>query len=201
MLIVLKHFYWDWRDRYGRFQIISGMLSRVPGSAGMELRKRYLPRFFAACGPGIRIHEGVRIRSVHKITAGNKVTIGMDNFLQAGGGIVLGDNVILGPSVKIWSVNHRFADVDRPIGDQGYDYEEVVIGEGVWVGANAFILPGVHLPEGCVVSAGSVVGKKKYPPFSILAGYPARVVGNRRPAPAGDKKNEEGNPGREPLSE
>ena len=52
-------------------------------------------------------------------------------------------------------------------------------GRGCWLGADVFVMPGVDLPEGCVVAARSVVAKKAYPPFSILAGYPARVVGRR----------------------
>jgi acetyltransferase-like isoleucine patch superfamily enzyme len=56
----------------------------------------------------------------------------------------------------------------------------VVIGRDVWIGANAFVMPGVQLGDGCVVAAGAVVGAKKYPPYKILAGNPARVIGTRQ---------------------
>ncbi|MBK6898705.1 MAG: maltose O-acetyltransferase [bacterium] len=66
--------------------------------------------------------------------------------------------------------------------DQGAEYREIVIGGDVWIGSNAFLMPGVELGDGCIVSAGSVVGAKKYPPYSILMGNPARVIGNRKKA-------------------
>ncbi len=183
----LKLLRWDWADRYGRFNILNGIWRLTPGRLGFAWRSRYIPRYFAQAGRNIRIHEGVRFRGVHRIVCGDDVDIGVDNFLQASGGLTLGDRVMLGPGVMIWTVNHRFDDPDAPIAQQGYDYDPVVIDNDVWIGARVFIMPGVHIPEGCIVSAGSVVAKKKYPPWSILAGYPARVIGRRRnegpPAP------------------
>ncbi len=126
---------------------------------------------------------------IHNLSIGNRVNIAQDCFLQASGGLTLEDEVMLGPGVKIWTVNHKIDDVNVPILDQGHEAEEVVIGKGCWLAANVFIMPGVHLPEGCVVAANSVVAKKKYPPFSILAGFPARKIGTRlkedAPSPEG----------------
>ena len=180
MINFLKQFYRDIKDETGRFNILSSVIRNFPGQAGFLLRNSYIPQFFSEFGECVKIHEGVRFRGAHKIKVGNNVVIGVDNFIQASGGIVLGDHVILGPGVKIWTANHKFDDIDKPILQQGYDYEEVNIGNNVWLGANVFIMPGVTLPEGCVVSAGSVVGKKKYPPYSLLVGNPCRVVGSRK---------------------
>ena len=176
----LKLLRWQWRDRYGRFHILNSIWRLTPGELGFHWRARYIPRYFAAAGEDIRIHEGVRFRGVHKITCGDRVEIGVDNFLQASGGLTLGNRVMLGPGVMIWTVNHRFTDPDVPIAEQGYDYDPVVIEDDVWIGAGSFIMPGVHLPRGCIVSARSVVAKKRYTPWSILAGYPARVIGKRK---------------------
>jgi len=52
----------------------------------------------------------------------------------------------------------------------------ITIGEDVWIGANAIILKGVVLGDGCVVAAGAVVTRGHYPPGSIIAGNPAKVV-------------------------
>lgn len=181
MLRFFKRIYWDCRHPIGRFNYLSAFWRNFPGQAGQEIRDSRIPRYFASAGKNISIHEDVRFRNVHQLRVGDDCEIGVGNFLQAGGGITLGDRVMLGPGVKIWSVNHTFDDLDIPINQQGYQREEVVIGDGCWLGANVFVFPGVHLPEGCVVSAGSVVAKKRYPAFSILAGYPARVIGNRKP--------------------
>jgi acetyltransferase-like isoleucine patch superfamily enzyme len=125
------------------------------------------------------IHPGVKIRNPHKLTVGNAVHIGEDDFIQAGGGVHIGDNVMLGPGVKIWSQNHDY-EGGEAVDDQRYLYAKVIIEDGVWVGANAFIMPGVHLPKGTVVSAGSIVGMKAYPAYSVISGNPARVVARRQ---------------------
>lgn len=182
MFFPLKRLIWDLKDPIGRFNFNCYLIRNFPGQAGMEMRSRYIPRFFAETGVNVVINEGVRFRNVQKMKVGDDTEIGVENFFQAGGGITLGKRVMLGPGVKIWSVNHNFDDPDKPISEQGYTNDEVVIGDGCWLGANVFVFPGVQLPEGCVVSAGSVVAKKRYPAYSILAGYPARVIGNRRPS-------------------
>jgi acetyltransferase-like isoleucine patch superfamily enzyme len=181
MLRHIKEFYWELKDEIGRFNHVNAILKGIPGAIGMKIRAHVIPQYFFSCGQGIIIHENVRYRSVHKLTVGNNVELGVDNFIQASGGVTLEDNVMLGPGVKIWSANHKFEDLAIPIREQGYEYEPVIIGKGTWLGANVFVMPGVTLPEGCVVSAGSVVGKKKYLPFSILAGNPCRAIASRRP--------------------
>lgn len=54
--------------------------------------------------------------------------------------------------------------------------EPVELGDDLWFGANCTILPGVKIGSGSVVAAGAVVVRGEYPPFSVLAGNPARVV-------------------------
>ena len=180
---LLKQFWWELRDEYGRMNLLAWMLRDVPGEFGAALRYRKLRRHFGSCGERVRINEGFRFRNLHGIHVADGAEIGVDNFLQGGGGIHLGRDVMLGPGVKIWSVNHRYDDPEAPIAEQGYNKAEVRIGDGCWLGANVIVLPGVCLPEGCVVSAGSVVGIKRYPPHSVIAGFPARVIGNRKAEP------------------
>ncbi len=181
MLAIIKRIIWDLKDPTGRFNLAVAMWGNYPGQAGVMIRERIYRANFAKMGRGVVIHQGFRVRNVHKISVGDYSELGVDCFLQGGGGIILGKRVLLGPGTKIWSINHTIEDVEKPITEQGYTREEVRIDDGCWLGANVFIFPGVHLPEGCVVSAGSVVGKKRYPPYSIIGGYPARVIGNRIP--------------------
>lgn len=193
MIQLLRTFVWDMRDKYIRFNYLNTyFLMHLPGGLGFEIRRRMIPRYFASCGERVDISEGVRFRGISRLSVGDNVRIGVDNFIQASGGVTLGNEVMLGPGVKIWSINHRYDDISKPIANQGYHHDPVVIGDGVWIGANVFILPGVNLPEGCVVSAGSVVHKKAYPPYSIIAGVPCRVIGNRLKG-NGTPSKEEGN--------
>lgn len=162
------------RQYYG-FWLISGL----PGLFGSMLRARYLGRRMKSVGKNFVVMAGCRFRSIEQLEVGDDVGIGYDSFLQALGGLKLGNHVMLAPGVKIWSVNHDYDDPDLPVGVQGGTPKPVVIDDDVFIASNSFILPGVHLPKGCIVSAGSVVGAKTYRPYSILAGNPARVIGYR----------------------
>jgi acetyltransferase-like isoleucine patch superfamily enzyme len=123
--------------------------------------------------------EGVYIRNINKLAVGHNVYFGVNSFVQAAGGVSIGDYVLVGPGTKIWSANHRYDDLDKPIIEQGYDFKKVTIGNNVWIGANVFVMPGAQIGDGVVISAGSVVGGKAYPPNAILAGNPARRIGER----------------------
>ncbi len=188
MLQILKAVYRSLKTTEGRLAWLYSLVRNTPGSYGFLLRARVMRPHFGAAGKSLRIHEGVRFRNPHKMRIGSRVTLGVDDFLQAAGGISIGDDTILAPGVKIWSTNHVFADPDRPIREQGYEYREVVVGSNVWIGSDAFIMPGTTLGDGCIVSAGSVVGAKKYPPLTILAGNPARVIGSRKKREDGEDR-------------
>jgi acetyltransferase-like isoleucine patch superfamily enzyme len=91
-------------------------------------------------------------------------------------GLSIGNNVSVSPEVMILAGTHdvhapRFNDVAGPIS----------IEDHVWIGARATILPGVTLGRGSVVAAGSVV-TKNVAPLTIVAGVPAKPVGQRDPA-------------------
>ncbi|MCP4748624.1 MAG: acyltransferase [Desulfobacteraceae bacterium] len=179
MANLLNVLYWDMKDEIGRFLYLNAILMRIPGNLGKMIRGKIIPGYLKKCGKNVLFNEGIRFRGVHKIEIGDNVHLGVDNFYQASGGLIFEKEAMIGPGVKIWTVNHHYQDIEKPIYQQGYHYESVVIGEGVWIGANAFIMPGVTIPKGCIVSACTLVNKKNYPPFSIIAGHPARVIGTR----------------------
>lgn len=122
---------------------------------------------------------GVRFRNIQGISIGDNVFLGTDNFFQGAGGITIGNDVQLGPGVKIWSMNHKYQDIDILIRSQGYDLKAVHIGDDVWIGANVIILPGAKIGNGCVIAAGSVVTDKTIPEYTVVAGNPCRKIGTR----------------------
>lgn len=90
-----------------------------------------------------------------------------------GGKVTIGDYVDIAPEVNIWTLEHdpqslNHAAVGGP----------VTIHNHAWIANRVIILPGVTVGEGAVVAAGAVV-TKDIPPFSIVGGVPARVIGNR----------------------
>ena len=176
---ILKRFYWDVVDPDERKYLLYYFISQFPGLTGDFLRGRFVARRVKSVGSGLIVQSGTRFRSIENLSLGNNVVIGYDNFIQALGGVSIGNHSMTAPGVKIWSVNHNYRDKNKPVMKQGQTRSPVVIGCDVWIAANAFISPGVNLPDGCVVSSGAVVGVKDYKPYSILAGNPARVIGFR----------------------
>ena len=61
--------------------------------------------------------------------------------------------------------------------DESYfeETEQIVIGNDVWIGANAIVLDGVTIGDGAIISAGAIVNKN-IPPFSIYGGVPAKFI-------------------------
>lgn len=112
------------------------------------------------------------------VTIGNNSAVGAYSFLGGQGGITIGNNVIMGPKVNIFSENHGFDDLSLPIRLQPTTRKGVVIDDNCWIGANSTILDGVHIGQGCVIAASSVV-TKDLPVNSIAAGIPARVIRQR----------------------
>ena len=87
--------------------------------------------------------------------------------------VTIGDNCQMAPNVAIYTAGHPIHPDSR---NSGYEYGmEVTIGDNVWLGGNAVILPGVNIGSNCVIGAGSVV-TKDIPAWSIAAGNPARVI-------------------------
>ena len=111
---------------------------------------------------------------------GNNSSIGPYSYIGCSGYIEVGDNVMISPRVSIYSENHNFDDIHLPMIEQGVTRSFVKIEDDCWIAANSIILAGVTVGKGAVVAAGSVV-TKDVPPFSVVAGNPAKVVKARKP--------------------
>jgi maltose O-acetyltransferase len=154
-------------------------LSVLPGRIGLHMRRCFMGRFLKAIGRHTVIQAGSRITSPGEVSIGSHCNLAQGVFITGGGGVTIGNWVGFGPDVKIWSVNHRFSDPDRPWMLQGSENKPVVIEDDVWLAANVFVLPGVTIGKGAIVSACSVVSKS-IPPYALVAGNPARVIGWRK---------------------
>lgn len=94
------------------------------------------------------------------------------------GTIAIGANVLLAQSVTILANSHQFEDRDTPILDQGELVADVEVGDDVWIGVNAVIMPGIRIGNGAVVGANSVV-TRNVGPYEVWAGIPAKKIKDR----------------------
>lgn len=105
------------------------------------------------------------------ITIGKNVFINMGCKFQDQGGIFIGDGSLIGHNVVIATLNHAMAPDDRGTMIPA----PVHIGNRVWIGSNATILPGVTIGDGAIVAAGAVV-TRDVPENTVVGGVPARII-------------------------
>ena len=138
------------------------------------VRKVYLRSWLGSLGTGTSVQMNCRFLNGRKVSFGRR---NMINFGCLFDGrkfhIRTGDDVSIGPEAAILTLGHDPQSPD--FADHGGD---VVIGDRVWIGYRAIILPGVQIAEGAVVGAGAVV-TKNVEPYTIVAGNPARKIGER----------------------
>ena len=111
--------------------------------------------------------------AVGDVVIGDYTRVGLHNTII--GPVTIGHHVNLAQGITVTALNHNFADITRRIDQQGVATSPVVIGNDVWIGANAVILPGVTIGSHAVVAAGAVV-TKDVPGNCIVAGVPAKII-------------------------
>jgi acetyltransferase-like isoleucine patch superfamily enzyme len=130
-------------------------------------------------GPNVSILLGQHVQLTGLRTSGKKVSIGKGTIinwncmLYTTGGIFIGENVSISAGVWLVTGTHDMNDPLFPA-----TYKPIVIGDYVWIGMRATILPGVTLGEGAVVMAGAMV-TRDVPPYAVVGGIPARVIRQR----------------------
>jgi galactoside O-acetyltransferase len=153
-----------------------------------------------SCGPGLRLQITSTIRGHGNIAIGanfismghlylyaqdgGSVRIGNDcsvnTNVQIGatpGRVVIGNYVMIAPNVVLRAANHDLRR-DTVMRHQPSIAGEIVVEDDVWIGSNAVVTADVRLARGTVVAAGAVVTQSTEP-YSIVAGVPARKIGER----------------------
>lgn len=124
-------------------------------------------------GKNSSIHLGARFTAARGLRIGIFSVINQDCRLDPRGSITIGDYTALSPEVTILTADHdpyskTFEGRTR----------QVIIGNDVWIGTRAILLPGITVGNNVVVAAGAIV-TKNVEPFTIVAGIPARKIGER----------------------
>ena len=121
----------------------------------------------------LRAHEG-------DLRLGAKVVLGSRNVVNGYLDIEIGADCLLSDWIYICDFDHRYEDLSAPIRKQGIRTSPVRLGQDVWVGEKVSILRGADVGTGSVIGSQSVV-KGVVPPFSVVAGNPARILRSRLP--------------------
>jgi acetyltransferase-like isoleucine patch superfamily enzyme len=111
--------------------------------------------------------------AVGDVVIGDHTRIGLHNTII--GPVTIGSHVNLAQGITVTALNHNFEAPERRIDEQGVSTQQVTIGDDIWIGANAVVLPGVTVGNHCVIAAGAVV-TKDVPPHSLVAGVPAKII-------------------------
>ncbi len=144
---------------------------------GMRLRMIYWNVVFQGLPAGVVIHDGVKVIAPTRLDLGARARIASDVILDGRGALRVGCDSQVGLRSVVLTSTHEWRG-DGPIIDQGMTGSSVEIGDDVWIGAQAIILPGVTIGDRSIVGAGAVV-TKDVPLGAIVAGNPARVIGRR----------------------
>ncbi len=155
---------------------------------------------FASIGENVVIEQGVLVFKPEKIRVGanvyighyailrgydrNEMVIGDDTwigqfcYINSAGGVEIGSRVGIGPCVKIISSKHGEEGRNVPVLLCDLEFTKVKIESESDIGIGAIIMPGVTVGKGSIVGAGAVV-TTDVEPFSVVAGVPARKIGER----------------------
>ncbi len=113
------------------------------------------------------------------LTIGADVSINARASLDGGSaGIIVGDGCRIASGATLYAFDHQLAP-DRFIHQQPVTSKGIRLGQDVWVGANAGLTDGVEIGDHAVIGMGAVV-THDVPAWAIVAGVPARVIGDRR---------------------
>ncbi|MEK7070489.1 MAG: acyltransferase [Patescibacteria group bacterium] len=153
------------------FLFIVRLLGFVPSHI---LRKLIFKSAGVKIGRGSTIHSGAVFYDTRGIEIGEDTIIGENSVLDGRDLLKIGSHTALASEVMIYNCQHdvhdpQFSPVSKP----------VIIGDYVFVGPRAIILPGVKVGDGAVIAAGAVV-TNDVESYQIVAGIPAKVIGERK---------------------
>ena len=167
----LETYYENWKflNKYTSFR-----WDKTPRAAENR-NKAYTKRY--GLGENVAVQYGVTFIFEHftigKITCGKNVLFARDCDIDYTGDLKIGDRVFLSENVKILTHNHDL------FGGHEMTPTPLTIGDDAILGARVLVLPGVKtIGRGAMISAGAVV-KHEVPPYAIVMGNPAKIVGFR----------------------
>lgn len=171
------------RHQNNKAKALTKKYNAVPAE-DMEERTAILNELFEVCGENVRVNQPLFVDYGCNIRIGNNSFINMDCTLLDTNKITIGERTVIGPNVKIYTALHPKQGKERYT-RQGEKWrlvtlaKPVTIGDDVWIGGGAIILPGVKIGSNTVIGAGSIV-TKDIPDNVIALGSPCKVIGENK---------------------
>lgn len=152
-------------------------------SADIHTKDKILNELLGGKGQNLWIISPFYVDYGNNIYFGNNCEVNMNCTFLDDNEIRIGNNALIAPNVQIYTAFHPTNAKDRfgePKEDGSFEFcktqtAPVIIGDNVWIGGGAIILPGVTIGNNVVIGAGSIV-TKDIPDNTIAYGNPCRVV-------------------------
>jgi maltose O-acetyltransferase len=141
-------------------------------STDLADRERIMRRLLPRAGAHLYVEPPFRCDYGTNIIIGHKVYFNFDCVILDVAEVTIGDYCLFGPGVHIYAATHPMDYEERRTRESG---KPVRIGNDVWVGGSAVILPGVSIGDRTVIGAGSVV-TRDIPSDVMAAGNPCRII-------------------------
>lgn len=152
--------------------------TKLIGKMCRAIREAITRNIFKKAGYTFNINRGAYFGNGANLSIGVNSSIGRN--CQLANDVTIGEDVMMAPEVIIFSVGHETSDIELPMRLQGNSLAKpVTVGNDVWIGQRAIILPGIKIGNGAIIAAGSVV-TKDVPDYAVVGGNPARVIKSRK---------------------
>ena len=166
----------EWESNTGLSREEFEKFTRYCNGSDNRIDNRNRAVILGLTAPGVLVAPGADIRLGENGRVGSGCFIGLYTYLN--GDVVVGENVLIGPHCSITSNNHIFETKTRAFsGNRG---APIRIGDGCWLASGCMVTAGVTLGRANLVCANAVVTKST-PDYAIMAGTPARKVGEINP--------------------
>jgi maltose O-acetyltransferase len=162
---------------YHRAKILLDQYSRTP-SKDADDKQRILAELLGQVGLDVWIEAPFFCDYGVNIRIGGQCFINYNCVFLDSNTITIGTNVLIGPAVQLYTATHPLLPEERiRAGEPGYITRAlpITIGDQVWIGGGAMVMPGVSIGSGSTVGAGSVV-TKDIPERCFAAGNPCRIL-------------------------
>jgi acetyltransferase-like isoleucine patch superfamily enzyme len=152
---------------------LAGLIINKWGVFSSKCITEFYKKRISSCGKDVRFYSGVTIVNPETVIIGDHTHIGENCHLRGGGKLMIGSWCQIANNSIIITGVHQIT------GDKYYRnnaYQDVTIGNNVWIASGAIILPGVEIGDNSVIAAGAVVSRSVAANV-VVAGVPARVIG------------------------